>query len=672
MRIALVNLKGGVGKTTSAAFIASELAKRGKTLVVDADPQGSLLTWSGRAQALGQEFPYDVVGLPVDDIHKRLKTLAENFEHVVIDTPPGQLKIIRSAVLAADTVLIPVGPTMAEIDRVIPTIEIVAEVAALNEPEIWMLMTRVQRRTSISKIAREYLVNDMQMPVLETELPLWQRYATAFGLVPDSSPEYANVVRELMGEETVQTDLSPEASSRLRQLVEGPDAGDSGDEDVPEAHDISTAQGELVAQMRAEDELPEAAEVAAFEDDEKFAPEDIAAGDEHERKLEEARRILAEDEAEFGPIPQEIRDEVRERWDAIESGRNELPPLDPAPAEHVRELYEEGGNPDELTPEQEAEHREAVSEIAAGHGFPLSDWQPQIPSQVGETDVASELEQVLAEVGSSSFDVPHMVAPCEQCGGRRVRDREAEGNVWVCPNCEELTPPSDGPVQVASLDEALLEQGATPDELEDGSEDEATGALEVQPADVEAWRRNEPVFFNEIEFESVWYDETHQVMHAAVRDGDWVVSIQTAENNGVRFAENGQVTGIDVRARNIVDGRAFITLPEPEAVAEAIQDAVEETEDRGVNAGEAALAHDAQALPDDVAAAEVEERLDEADTGSLAEPNTCTPFHYWEADWDNGAWFPEGWKFPHRCTNCGLEVLAANVDEATALAEAKQ
>jgi chromosome partitioning protein len=607
-----VNLKGGVGKTTSAAFIASELAKRGKTLVVDADPQGSLLTWSGRAQALGQEFPYDVVGLPVDDIHKRLKTLAENFDHVVIDTPPGQLKIIRSAVLAADTVLIPVGPTMAEIDRVIPTIEIVAEVAALNEPEIWMLMTRVQRRTSISKIAREYLVNDMQMPVLETELPLWQRYATAFGLVPDDSPEYANVVRELLGEELVQTSLSPEASSRLRALVEGPEA-EAGDDDVPEAHDISTAQGDLIAQDR-----------------------------EHQEKLEEGRRILAEDEEEFGPIPQEVRDEVRARW-----------------PEDEPQAVEEGGDLAELSPEQEAEHREAVTEIAAEHGFPLPDWKPE---------TGSGLHRALVDAALAG---PREDAPRERperSEGTRALHKALTDAVLNDPALE-----SDGPVSVSSLDEALLEEGATPDELEDGSEtDSFDEAREVQPADVEAWRRNEPVTFNGIEFESVWYDDTHGVMHAAVRDADWVVSIQTVENNGVRFDAEGQITGIDVRARNVVDGRAVITLPEPEAVAEAVADAVSETDDRGEHAGEAALGRDAQGLPDDVAAAELEERADESDTGSLDQPNTCTPFHYWEADWDNGSWFPEGWKFPHRCSNCGLEVLAANVEEATALAEAKQ
>jgi cellulose biosynthesis protein BcsQ len=54
MRMALVNQKGGVGKSTSAVYLAAGLARHGRTLLVDADPQQTVLTWSELA---GDGFP---------------------------------------------------------------------------------------------------------------------------------------------------------------------------------------------------------------------------------------------------------------------------------------------------------------------------------------------------------------------------------------------------------------------------------------------------------------------------------------------------------------------------------------------------------------------------------------------------------------------------------------
>jgi hypothetical protein len=60
-----------------------------------------------------------------------------------------------------------------------------------------------------------------------------------------------------------------------------------------------------------------------------------------------------------------------------------------------------------------------------------------------------------------------------------------------------------------------------------------------------------------------------------------------------------------------------------------------------------------------------------------SDPNTtpaaCDPYHYWEVDYEHGVHGDDGqWRFPHRCRNCGLEVLARDVTDATERAAAKR
>ena len=133
MKVAVANLKGGTAKTVTSYFLATALAERGRTLLVDCDPQGSALSWAEAAEEGGGTVPFEVVGLAVKDVHRRVKGLAGDYEHVVLDTPPGEISIARSAMLAADTVLVAIPPTDIDVDRVMATLEFVAEVEPLNE-----------------------------------------------------------------------------------------------------------------------------------------------------------------------------------------------------------------------------------------------------------------------------------------------------------------------------------------------------------------------------------------------------------------------------------------------------------------------------------------------------------------------------------------------------------
>lgn len=194
IRVAIVNTKGGAGKTTTAFYLAAGLADHGRTLLVDCDPQQSALSWSQAA-----ELPFGVIGLPVPDVHKRGDLFA-GYEHVVFDTPPGQVAIIRSAVLSAQIVLVPVAPTGVEVDRLRPTFELLAEIEPSHPIGVGVLLTKLRYGTTSAREVRAILADEYGYPVLATEIPMAETYAQSFGTTPEyMHTQFEALVKELMG-----------------------------------------------------------------------------------------------------------------------------------------------------------------------------------------------------------------------------------------------------------------------------------------------------------------------------------------------------------------------------------------------------------------------------------------------------------------------------------------
>lgn len=134
MRIAFLNQKGGVGKTTLALNVAGWMAEQGKrVLFVDADPQGSALDW---AQVRGDEAPFSVVGLPRPVIHKELPKLEAGYDHVVIDSPPSVHAVSQSIIGASDVVVVPVQPSPYDVWAAETVLKLIDEASAVLNPEL--------------------------------------------------------------------------------------------------------------------------------------------------------------------------------------------------------------------------------------------------------------------------------------------------------------------------------------------------------------------------------------------------------------------------------------------------------------------------------------------------------------------------------------------------------
>ena len=167
MIVALLNQKGGVGKTTLATHIAGELAMCGQHVVLlDADPQGSSLDWTQRRSQQGLPRLFGAVGLARETLHQEAPELARRADHVVIDGPPRIAALARSALLAAEHVLIPVQPSPYDLWASAEMVALIRE-AQVFRPALRAAFV-INRRVSTTVIGREarQALADQPLPAL--------------------------------------------------------------------------------------------------------------------------------------------------------------------------------------------------------------------------------------------------------------------------------------------------------------------------------------------------------------------------------------------------------------------------------------------------------------------------------------------------------------------------
>lgn len=200
--IAVLNQKGGSGKTTIATHLARALQLDGAdVLLIDSDPQGSARDWA----AVREDQPLSVVGIDRPTIERDLKAIARK-DFIVIDGAPQAHDLAVSAIKAADFVLIPVQPSPYDIWATSDLVDLVKQRIELTDGKLQaaFVVSRAIKGTRIGAEVSEAL-SGYGLPVLEariTQRVIYPSSAATGMTAADQEPsgEAAEEVRALAEE----------------------------------------------------------------------------------------------------------------------------------------------------------------------------------------------------------------------------------------------------------------------------------------------------------------------------------------------------------------------------------------------------------------------------------------------------------------------------------------
>jgi chromosome partitioning protein len=165
--LAVINGKGGVGKTTTAVNLAAIFAEGQRVLLVDSDRQGSAAWWVDRNP---EEWNLDVRRETKPNLLQNLRDI-DGYDLIVVDTPPAlRSQALKAVLQISDYVVLPTPPAPMDLSVLIETVQRAVQPIAVNHR---VLLTKVDSRSLRESI-------DAQNTLLELGIPVCHAFVRSY------------------------------------------------------------------------------------------------------------------------------------------------------------------------------------------------------------------------------------------------------------------------------------------------------------------------------------------------------------------------------------------------------------------------------------------------------------------------------------------------------------